>query len=81
MGYVISPIILFPRVRKTLARKKGLPTGSATKMASKDCVNTETFVEFLRYFARFKPSHSLVCVLIFDGAKFHLNYSFYEFAK
>ena len=41
-------------------------------------MNTETFVEFLRHVARFKPSG--LCLLIFDGSKSHLDYSIREFS-
>ncbi|XP_063219165.1 tigger transposable element-derived protein 1-like [Bacillus rossius redtenbacheri] len=78
-GNVIPPMILFPGLRKNPAWEKNLPTGSTTIMTRKGSMTTESFVSFLNHFSRFKPSGP--CLLIFDGAKSHLDYSICEVAE
>ena len=72
-------MILFAGVRKNPAQKKCLPTESMIKITPKGCMISETFVEFLLHFDRFKPSG--ICHFIFNSAKFHLDYSICEFAE
>ena len=79
IGSAIPPMILFSGVRKNPAWERDLPTGSVAKMTPKGCMTSDTFVEFLRHFSRFKPNGT--CLLIFDGAKSHLDYKICEFAE
>ena len=72
-------MILFAEVRKNSEWEKDLPAGSTTKMISKKCINTATFVELLQDFARLKLSGRFL--LNFDGAKSHLDYSICEFTE
>lgn len=79
VGSMIPPMILYSGVRKNKAWEKGLPAGSSTQMTPKGSMTTQTFVDFLQHFARFKPNGH--CLLIFDGAKAHLDYKICEEAE
>lgn len=78
-GSVIPPMILFAGLRKNPAWEKNLPTGSTTVMTRKGSMTSECFVTFLKHFSRFKPCGP--CLLIFDGAKSHLDYTICEVAE
>lgn len=78
-GSVIPPMMLFSGVRKNPVWEKNLPIGSCIKMTPKGSMTTEIFTEFLRHFSRFKPSGT--CLLIFGGAKLHLDYKICEVAE
>lgn len=79
VGSMIPPMILYSGVRKIKAWEKGLPVGSSTQMTPKGSMTTQTFVDFLQHFTRYKPNGQ--CILIFDGAKAHLDYRICEKAE
>lgn len=56
-----------------------LPTSSKTQMTPKGSMNSETFVNWIHHFAKFNLPGP--CLLIFDGAKCHLDYSIVEAAE
>lgn len=79
IGTVITPIILFKGKRMKPEWKDKLPTGSDCLMTPKGCMTTEAFCVWLKHFSRFKPNGP--CLLIFDGAISHLDYSIVEKAE
>ncbi|XP_013200639.2 uncharacterized protein LOC106143167 [Amyelois transitella] len=79
LGHAIPPMILFKGKRMKPEWIDSLPTGSIAQMTPKGSMNTETFVNWLHHFAKFKLSGP--CVLIFDGAKCHLDYTIVEVAE
>lgn len=48
-----------------------LPPGSLVEMAPKGSMTTETFICWLKHFAKYKPAGEVVAV--FDGAASHLS--------
>ena len=79
IGTVIPPMILLKGKRMKPEWKDNLPAGSDCQMTSKGSMTTEAFCVWLDHFARFKPNGS--CLLIFDGAQCHLDYTVVEKAE
>ena len=71
-GAVIPPMILFKGKRMKPEFADDLPAGSVCRMTEKGSMTTNAFVEWLHHFGCHKPAGR--CVLIFDGAKSHLDY-------
>ncbi|XP_030762676.1 uncharacterized protein LOC115887403 [Sitophilus oryzae] len=79
MGNSIPPMILFKGKRLKPEFSDNLPYGSIVKMAPKGSMTTEIFVEFLKYFAKYKSNEPSE-LLIFDGASSHLDLTIAETA-
>jgi len=78
LGHAIPPMILFKGTRMKPEWIDALPTGAIAQMTPKGSMNIDTFVNWIHHFQKFKLSGS--CILIFDGAKCHLDYSITEAA-
>ncbi|KAF2890777.1 hypothetical protein ILUMI_15396 [Ignelater luminosus] len=65
--------------KKIQPGKKSVCRVSIVRMTQKGSMTTETFVELIRHFVRFKPNGT--CLLIFDGAKTHLDYNICKVAE
>ncbi|KAJ2952374.1 hypothetical protein O0L34_g4658 [Tuta absoluta] len=79
VGNAIPPLILFKGKRKKPEYDLNLPAGSAVLMAPKGTMTTNLFIAFIQHFAKFKPFGK--CLLIFDGAKCHLDFRIAEEAE
>ena len=71
IGNVVPPMVLFKGVRRKSQLADDLPPGSAVEMTQKGSMTTETFVKWIRHFARYKPTGKVL--LVFDGAASHLH--------
>ncbi|CAH1364933.1 unnamed protein product [Tenebrio molitor] len=72
MGASIPPMILFKGKRMKAEFADDLPPGSVCRMTEKGSMTAKCFVDWLHHFGHYKPTGR--CVLIFDGAKSHLDY-------
>ncbi|KAJ2949421.1 hypothetical protein O0L34_g15337 [Tuta absoluta] len=78
LGQAIPPMILFKGKRMKPEWKDALPNGSNVQMTPKGSMNIAVFVEWIHHLAKYKLPGP--CVVIFDGAKCHLDYSIVEAA-
>ncbi|XP_018572498.1 uncharacterized protein LOC108911908 [Anoplophora glabripennis] len=76
LGVTIPPVILFIGKRMKREWKDALPPGSDAFMTTKGSMTVSTFCSWLEHFAKYKVAGP--CLLIFDGAKCHLEYSIVE---
>ncbi|XP_023939021.2 uncharacterized protein LOC112046570 [Bicyclus anynana] len=79
IGSAIPPMILFKGKRLKPEFQDNLPPGSLVKMTPKGSMTTETFIEFINHLNKYRTSGP--CLLIFDGAKCHLDFSIVEEAE
>lgn len=79
IGSAIPPMILFKGKRLKPEFNDNLPPGSLVKMTPKGCMTTETFVDFINHLHKYRTSGP--CLLIFDGAKCHLDFTIVEEAE
>lgn len=79
LGNAIPPMILFKGIRKKPEFDDNLPTGSIVRMAPKGSMTTELFLEFVKHLGKYKTVGK--CLLIFDGAKSHLDFRIVEEAE
>lgn len=79
LGQVIPPMLLFKGKRMKAEWLDSLPPGSVAQMTPKGSMNIEAFVNWMHHFAKFKVSGA--CLLIFDGAKCHLDDSIVDVAQ
>lgn len=79
LGNAIPPMILFKGSRKKEEYDENLPTGTKVLMAPKGSMTTELFIRFIEHLAQNKPPGK--CLLIFDGAKCHLDFRIAEKAE
>lgn len=78
LGQVIPPMILFKGKRLKPEWQDNLPPGSAVEMTEKGSMTTSVFIKWVHHFGKFKPSGNVL--LIFDGAKSHLDAGIVEAA-
>lgn len=79
IGSAIPPMILFKGKRLKPEFQDNLPPGSLVKMTPKGSMTTETFREFIHHLHKYRTSGP--CLLIFDGAKCHLDFTIVEEAE
>ncbi|XP_022821491.1 uncharacterized protein LOC111352973 [Spodoptera litura] len=79
IGSAIPPMILFKGKRLKPEFQDNLPPGSLVKMTPKGSMTTETFIEFINHLNKYRTSGP--CLLIFDGAKCHLDFTIVEEAE
>lgn len=79
IGSAIPPMILFKGKRLKPEFQDNLPPGSLVKMTPKGSMMTETFIEFINHLHKYRTSGP--CLLIFDGAKCHLDFTIVEEAE
>ncbi|XP_045771781.1 uncharacterized protein LOC123871831 [Maniola jurtina] len=79
IGSAIPPMILFKGKRLKPEFRDNLPPGSLVKMTPKGSMTTETFIEFINHLHKYRTSGP--CLLIFDGAKCHLDFTIVEEAE
>ena len=72
-------MILYKGKRLNVEYAEDLPSGSVCAMTDRVSITLKTFVDWLNHFAKFKPPG--LCLIIFDGAKSHLDYSIVETAS
>lgn len=78
LGQAIPPCILFKGQRLKAEWGDHLPPGSKIMMTGKGSMTSEAFISWLTHFSKYKnPGPTL---LIFDGAKSHLDISIVEAA-
>src|SRR5699024_11114288 len=75
----IPPRILFKRKRLKPEWIDHLPPGSTATMTQKGSMTNESFIFWLDHFDKFKNAGATL--LIFDGAKSHLDISIVEAAE
>lgn len=73
LGCAIPPLVLFKGKRLKPEWQDSLPPGSLALMTAKGSMTIETFKKWLYHFAKYKTAGP--CLLIFDGARCHLDYS------
>lgn len=78
LGTAVPPMILFKGKRMKPEWKDMLPPGSEALMTQKGSMTIATFCAWIEHFSKFKPNGK--CLLIFDGAKCHLDYTILETA-
>jgi hypothetical protein len=78
IGNSIPAMIIFKGKRLKAEFQDNLPAGTLVKMAPKGYMTTEIFVDFVHHLGRYKTEGP--ALLIFDGAKSHLDYSIVEAA-
>ncbi|XP_046975202.1 uncharacterized protein LOC124541391 [Vanessa cardui] len=76
IGSAIPPMMLFKGKREKPEYKDNLPSGALVKMTPKGSMTTKTFIEFLKHLNKFRTAGP--CLLIFDGAKCHLDFTIVE---
>lgn len=79
LGNIIPPMILFKGFRMKSEWMDGLPPGSIAAMTPKGSMTCEIFAQWLDHLAKYKSQGK--CLLIFDGAKCHLDYKIVEAAE
>ena len=62
-GYVVPPLIIFPRARMNDSLKVGEPRGTHFEVSSKGCINHEIFLHWLDFFTMSIPSARPVLLL------------------
>ncbi|CAH2095355.1 unnamed protein product [Euphydryas editha] len=78
LGSPIPPMILFKGKRLKPEFNDNLPAGSLVKMAKKGSMTSSLFVDFIHHLGKYKAAGT--CLLVFDGASCHLDYSIVEAA-
>lgn len=78
-GNSIPPTILFKGKRMKPEWKDTLPPGSLVLMTPKGSMNIPTFCTWIEHLAKYKPIGK--CLLIFDGAKCHLDHTIVDVAE
>lgn len=78
-GNAIPPTILFKGKRLKPEWKDTLPPGSLVLMTPKGSMNIATFCTWIEHLAKYKPPGK--CLLIFDGAKCHLDHTIVDVAE
>nr|CAH7745913.1 unnamed protein product [Callosobruchus chinensis] len=78
-GNSIPPAILFKGKRLKPEWKDTLPPGSLVLMTPRDSMNITTFCNWIELLAKYKPAGK--CLLIFDGAKCHLDHTIVDVAE
>ncbi|CAG4937489.1 unnamed protein product [Parnassius apollo] len=79
LGHAIPPMILFKGKKMKGEWLDSLPTGAVAQMTPKGSMTTDAFVNWIHHFSKFKLPGNVL--LIFDGAKCHLDYSIVETAE
>lgn len=79
LGSAVPPMILFKGVRMKPEYVDNLPPSSACQMTPRGSMTTKSFVNWIHHFSRFKTPGP--CILIFDGAKSHLDYEIVDVAQ
>lgn len=79
LGQAIPPFILFKGKRLKPEWTDHLPPGSTAMMTQKGSMTNEAFISWLAHFEKFKNAGPTL--LIFDGAKSHLDISIVEAAE
>lgn len=78
-GNSIPPAILFKGKRLKPEWRDTLPPGSLVLMTPKGSMNITTFCSWIEHLAKYKPAGR--CLLIFDGAKCHLDHTIVDVAE
>lgn len=79
IGTAIPPVILFKGKRMKQEWSDSMPAGTSVLMTEKGSMTQAAFSRWIEHFAKFKVQGQ--CLLIFDGAKCHLDYSILETAE
>lgn len=79
LGQAIPPFILFKGKRQKPEWSDHLPAGSEIMMTQKGSMTNDAFISWLSHFAKYKNSGPTL--LIFDGAKSHLDIRIVEAAE
>lgn len=78
IGQIIPPVVLFKGQRNKPEFSDNLPPGCKAFMTAKGSMTCDTFVKWIAHFAQYKPPGKVL--LIFDGAKSHLDANIVEAA-
>lgn len=79
LGQCIPPMILFKGKRQKPEWIDPMPPGTSIKMTAKGSMTAVTFTSWLDHFAKFKSPGR--CLLIFDGARSHLDANIVDVAE
>ncbi|XP_030760298.1 uncharacterized protein LOC115885495 [Sitophilus oryzae] len=79
LGSAVPPVVLFKGKRMKQEWTNSLPPGSLALMTPKGSMTTETFKLWLQHFSKYKVPGP--CLLIFDSAKCHLDYTIVTVAE
>ena len=79
-GYILPPIIVFPRVRVSEALKASAPPGSIVAAQKKGWITAELYLKWFRFFLEQIPPTRPI-LLIPDGCSSHISIELIELAK
>lgn len=79
-GYILPPMIVFPRVRVSEALKVSAPPGSMIAAQKKGWITGELYLKWFRFFLEQIPPARPV-LLIQDGCSSHISIELIELAK
>ena len=79
-GYILPPMIIFPRVRVSEALKVSAPLGSMIAAQKKGWITGELYLKWFRFFLEQIPPARPV-LLIQDGCSSHISIELIELAK
>ena len=79
-GYILPPMIVFPRVRVSEALKASAPPGSIVAAQKKGWITAELYLRWFRFFLEQIPPARPV-LLIQDGCSSHISIELIELAK
>lgn len=79
VGDIIPPMIIFKGKLMKSKFTDDLPPGTLVKMSEKGLMTCNLFLEIIKHLGKYKGSGQ--CLLIFDGASWHLDYSVVETAE
>ena len=79
-GYILPPMIIFPRVRVSEALTVSAPLGSMIAAQKKGWITNKLYLKWFRFFLEQIPSARPV-LLIQDGCSSHISIKLIELAK
>ena len=79
-GYILPPMIIFPRVRVSEALKVSAPPGSMIAAQKKGWITAELYLKWFKFFLEHIPPARPV-LLIQDGCSSHISIELIELAK
>ncbi|KAJ8939480.1 hypothetical protein NQ318_022534 [Aromia moschata] len=81
-GKFIPPALVFPRKKRNPRYLKGTPPGTIDLVTDNGWINTDTFLEWMKFFvSSVRPSATHKCLLIMDNHSSHRSIQVLDFAS
>ncbi|KAJ8960935.1 hypothetical protein NQ318_020235 [Aromia moschata] len=81
-GKFIPPALVFPRKKRNPRYLKGTPLGTIDLVTDNGWINTDTFLEWMKFFvSSVRPSATHKCLLIMDNHSSHRSIQVLDFAS